>query len=96
MATKAVSGPMMYVPRQRSISRRISPASKRWRSSSGVMLTRAVARWHTRPVMWNSGAIATVTSPVPSDHQRVITSALWTIASWVLIAPFGTPVVPEV
>jgi hypothetical protein len=40
------------------------------------MLKRAVARWQISPVMWKSGAIATVTSPGPSSYQRVIEEAL--------------------
>ena len=59
-------------------------------------LARAVARWQTRPVMWKSGAIATVTSPRPRPPQARIASPLWTTARWVTIAPFGVPVVPEV
>ena len=52
------------------------------------MLNRAVARWQTSPVMWNSGAMATVTSPGPRSYHRVMTSALWAMARWVLIAPW--------
>ncbi len=61
-----------------------------------MQLARAVAMWQTRPVMWKSGAIATVTSPRPSEPHSLIASALWMTARWVLIAPFGSPVVPEV
>ena len=77
---KAVSGPIMYVAPPALDQPQDLAGSKRWRSSSGVRLARAVARWHTRPVMWKSGAIADGDVAASEPAQRVITSPLWTTA----------------
>lgn len=40
-----------------------------------------------RPVMWNSGAIATVTSSGPRRYHRNQTSLLWATPRWVIVLP---------
>ncbi len=59
-------------------------------------LTSEAPSWHTIPVMWNSGAIAKYTGASGSPSPVRWRSALYRMLAWVLVAPFGAPLVPEV
>ena len=52
--------------------------------------------WPIRPVIWNSGATPSTESSAVKPIQSRYVWELNTTLPWVFIAPFGTPVVPEV
>lgn len=64
--------------------------------TSVVSVSSEMAALTTAPVMWNSGAMASTTSPSRRlVHVPKVATTLRTLP-WVFIAPFGGPVVPEV
>ena len=56
----------------------------------------ADATSHTIPVMWNNGARPKRAQPSASPLKPLNAAALVAMLPWVLVAPFGVPLVPEV
>ena len=50
----------------------------------------------TMPVMWNSGARPYSVAPSPSAPNWLSAAAFVPRLPWVLVAPLGVPLVPEV
>ena len=50
----------------------------------------------TMPVMWNSGASPNSVEPSGRPLNEPSAAALVPMLPWVLVAPFGVPLVPEV
>lgn len=50
----------------------------------------------TMPVMWNSGASPNSVEPAGRPEKEPSPAALVPRLPWVLVAPFGVPLVPEV
>src|SRR5664280_1057913 len=71
---------------------RVEPVAQHERTGEG----KGENDFNARPVMWKSGANAKIADPGARPVQAIITSALVARLACVVVAPLGTPLVPEV
>jgi hypothetical protein len=65
----AVIAAIVNVGRWRSACSSATAGSKRWKRTSGIGTSIAIAAWPIRPVMWNSGAAPRTLSSAPRRIQ---------------------------